>query len=285
MLGILETEVVGDLADGFRCAEEHFFGEVDDFVLDVLLGGFAGLFLDKVAEVVGREENLVGKVFDGRKPFSLGLVVLEIIVEEVLKFCQHILIGSLAGGELAFVEAHAVVQKQLDVACDETLAELVDGVGEFQFDFAEAVEDDSFLFIGKVKCLAGRVREERVRLDFLSECGAFDEVGMEDNAFCQGLDAFSGFDFCHLPGGEADDGALLVVIAFSAVADVAAFDVFEKEGIDTVIDGEVWGESGGFCKVDDIDERVEGFQTEKLVVLADVVHLDKFFFHGIGNLV
>ena len=109
MLGILETEVIGNLADGFRCAEEHFFGEVDDFVLDVLLGGFAGLFLDKVAEVVGREENLVGKVFDGRKPFSLGLVVLEIIVEEVLKFCQHILIGSLAGGELAFIEAHAVV--------------------------------------------------------------------------------------------------------------------------------------------------------------------------------
>ena len=174
MLGILETEVVGDLADGFRCAEEHFFGEVNDFVLDVLLGGFAGLFLDKVAEVVGREENLVGKVFDGRKPFSLGVVVLEIIVEEVLKFCQHILVGSFAGGELAFIEAHAVVQEQLDVACDETLAELVDGVGEFQFDFAEAVEDDFFLFIGKVECLAGGVREERVRLDFLSERGAFD---------------------------------------------------------------------------------------------------------------
>ena len=158
-------------------------------------------------------------------------------------------------------------------------------MGEFQFDFAKAVEDDSFLFIGKVECLAGGVREERVRLDFLSECGAFDEVGVEDNAFCQRLDAFSGFDFRHLPGGEADDGALLVVIAFSAVADVAAFDVFEKEGIDAVIDGEVGGAACGFREVDNIDERVEGFQPEKLVVLADVVHLDKFFFHGIGNLV
>ena len=279
MLRILETEVVGDLADGFRCAEEHFFGEVDDFVLDVLLGGFAGLFLDKVAEVVGREENLVGKVFDGRKPFSLGLVVLEIIVEEVLKFCQHILIGSLAGGELAFVEAHAVVQKQLDVACDETLAELVDGVGEFQFDFVEAVEDDSFLFIGKVECLAGGVREERVRLDFLPERGALDEVGMEEDAFRAGLDTFGGFDFHHLPGGETDDGAFLVVIAFSAVADVTAFEVFEEKGVNAVIDGEVGGAACGFREVDDIHQGVQGFQAEQFIVLADVIHLDDFFFH------
>ena len=88
-----------------------------------------------------------------------------------------------------------------------------------------------------------------------------------------------GFDFHHLPGGETDDGALLVVIAFSAIADVTAFEVFEEKGVNAVIDGEVGGAACGFREVDDIHQGVQGFQAEQFIVLADVIHLDDFFFH------
>ena len=38
MLGVFETEHVGDLADGLGGVENAFFGHVDDFLLYILLG-------------------------------------------------------------------------------------------------------------------------------------------------------------------------------------------------------------------------------------------------------
>lgn len=41
MLRVFESEVVGDLADGSGCIEDAFFGDFDQFGLDVFLCGLA----------------------------------------------------------------------------------------------------------------------------------------------------------------------------------------------------------------------------------------------------
>ena len=54
MLGILEAELVGNLANGQFCFKQKLLRPIDDGILDVMLTGDASLLADEVTKVVGR---------------------------------------------------------------------------------------------------------------------------------------------------------------------------------------------------------------------------------------
>lgn len=113
--------------------------------------------------------------------------------------------------------------------------------------------------------------------DFTSEGSAADEVGVEEQSPC--LRAFVHLYLDHLAGGEAGHRAFLVVVGLPSVADVAATCLFQEQGVDAIVHGDVGGETGGFFQVYDADQRVQAFQAEELVILLYCIQFDNFF-HG-----
>ena len=160
MLRVLESQLIGYLTDAFPAVGNLFLGQVYNGVLDVLLRRLAGLFLHQVAEVVGREEHLVGEILHRRQSVPLGLVAVEIVVEQSLEACQHIAVRILSCDELSVVEAHAVVQQQFDVLGDEAFAVLVDGVVQLLLYLVQTVRENPFLRLRQMKCLVGGIRKE-----------------------------------------------------------------------------------------------------------------------------
>ena len=73
MLGILETKLISHLIEGQFLVHHVLLREVDDFVLDITLGGHTRFFLDEVAEVAGREENLLCEIGYGGQALALCL--------------------------------------------------------------------------------------------------------------------------------------------------------------------------------------------------------------------
>lgn len=110
-----DRQFVGDFADRPAAFGQQLFGAVDGGQLDVLLRRFSGLLFHQVAEIVGRQMQLLGAPTHRRHSLPLGAVVPEIVAEQVLEAGQHVAVGIDARDELPFVEARAVVEQQLDV--------------------------------------------------------------------------------------------------------------------------------------------------------------------------
>ena len=81
MLWILESQFVSDFTDGLAGVEHLFLGQINDFQLNVLLGGFAGFLLDEVTEVIGGKVQLVCAIGDGRQAECLRFIGLEVAVQ------------------------------------------------------------------------------------------------------------------------------------------------------------------------------------------------------------
>lgn len=228
VLRILVSQLIGNLADCLPASYNHFFGQVDDFVLDIFLRRLSGFLLHQISEIVGGEEHFVCEVFHGRQSFGLRFVALEIVVYQCFEFHQDIFVGCRAGDELAFVETHAVVQQQFDVACNQTLAVLVDGALDFHLNLLQTVEEDFFLVFGQMQCLGRGIGKEGILLYSLSQRGAFYQVGVEQQAGGAGLHTFRHVDLSHLARGEAGYRAFLVIVILFSIAYVSAFGVLRK---------------------------------------------------------
>ena len=111
----------------------------------------------------------------------------------------------------------------------------------------------------------------------MSQRGAFYQVWMEQQAKGAGLHTFRHVDLGHLARGEAGYRAFLVIVKLFSIAYVSAFGVFEEKGVYAIVQGEMPGISGGFGQIDYADQRMQGFETEHLVVLVYSIELDYFF--------
>jgi len=178
MLRVLEAQLIGNLADGFRGKKQLFFGDADDFVLYVLQGGLARFLLDEVAEIIGRQAEFGGTVFHAGQSFQCGIFAREILVEEGLETGQDVAMGILPGDELPFVEAQAIVEQQFDVVGDEPFAHPVDCMMQFLLNVQQAVDEDVALLFREMQGFVHLVREERVFLDGASEVGAANQVAV-----------------------------------------------------------------------------------------------------------
>ena len=75
-LWIVESETFGRLRDS-GSAHQELLGTLHDEAADMGGGGVARQFADQVAEVVGRQKQLLGTVFHGRQPLlSLYAVII-----------------------------------------------------------------------------------------------------------------------------------------------------------------------------------------------------------------
>ena len=112
---ILETDFVCYLTDCFVGLQQSVFYFADDCLMNVIYGGFACLFLDKVTEIVGGEMKLVGTPYHRRQPEFFRFARVEIIVQQRLEAGQYIAVEYGTGGKLTVVETEAVVEQHLDI--------------------------------------------------------------------------------------------------------------------------------------------------------------------------
>lgn len=95
ILRILIAEAVGYLADALAGLREQLLGHIHRPLLDVFLRRAAGLLLYQVAEVVGREMQLVGTPCHGGRVEALVIVRHEIAVEQRLETFKDVLVRRL----------------------------------------------------------------------------------------------------------------------------------------------------------------------------------------------
>ena len=272
MLGIAETEFVGDFADRLRRVEYPFLGDVDHLQLNVLLRRFAGLLLYQVAEIVGRQVQLFRAPAYRRHPVALGRVAFEIVVQQPFEPGQRVFVDLAARDELPLVEAYAVVEQQFDVRDDQPSAVLVDGMVQFARYVLQAFEHHEPLLLREMQGLVGFVRKEGVFVHAASERRAPDQVGVEQQRPAFGLKHLAVvLDADHLPRCDEYERSLLIVVIVASVAHVAAFDVFQEDAVESVHAPGVPG-LRAFRKVDDADQRMERLLPHHFVVLVDVLH-------------
>ena len=164
MLRVLEAQFVGNLANGLPRVEHTFFRHFQGLLLDMLQGGFTRFLFQQVAQIVGREAELVGAVLHGGQSFRSGFAGMEIRIQQGLEASKDVAVQILAGDELAVVEAFAIVEQQLDVVGDEGLAVLVHRILQFLFNLCQAINDRPPLLFREVEGFIGVVREIRILL-------------------------------------------------------------------------------------------------------------------------
>ena len=179
MLRILEAQPVAYLAYRAAGTEQLVLCKLYYLHADILLRRAPRLLLYQVAEIVGRQETLFGKISDRRQPLLRRLAALKVSVHLVLKLCQHVVVCLLAGDKLAFVKAHAVVEQHLYVAA-YNLPRLVISLPFRLFLYpCKAVAEDFLLFLRQVESLARGVGEERISLYLTRKRCSVYKVGME----------------------------------------------------------------------------------------------------------
>lgn len=259
MLGILEAQFVGDFADGFAGVEHFFLGQIYDFELNIFLSGFPGFLFDEVTEIIGGQVQLVGAVSNGRQAQRLRFVGLEISVQHRFKAFQNALVHIVTSDELAVVEPDAVIQKQLYIGNNQSLAVFVDGVLQLKFNFVQTIHHHLTFLFRKMQGFKGFVREKIVVFDVLPEGSATDEIGVEKQGSAFGLKGFTIiFNADDLPWTDEYQGSFLIIIKVPTISEIAAFDIFQEDGIDTHVHTDM-PTLRSLGKVDHADQRVQGF--------------------------
>ena len=281
VLRILESQFHGNLVHRLLRSQYQLLCVAYESRLYVFLRRYARLFLYHVTEVVWREEHLVGEVFHRRQTVCHGALLAEVVVEEVLELHYHALVALRARDELPFVEPHAVVEQQFDVARDEPAAVLVSRTAYFHLYFFKTVGVDAFLFVRQVQRFVGRIREKGVTPYVLSERRALYEVGVEEQSERVELHSFGERCLHHLPRSEACHRPLLVVVGLSSVEDVPAHEVFQKQGIQPVVEyGAPHGLRLCLRKAHYAYERMQRLHSEQCVVFLHAVYLYDVFHNG-----
>lgn len=114
MVWVSETELIGYGGDVLVFFGEENLGKPYDMALNVLLGCLAGLALDKVAEIVGRETHLGGTGLDSGDTGVCRPVAVEIVSKICIELADDAMVRNLACHELPFVEPLAMVEQRLD---------------------------------------------------------------------------------------------------------------------------------------------------------------------------
>ena len=103
MLRVFEAELIGYLADRQAGLDEQLLGAFDDGILDVALGGSTAFLANQVAEVVGRQTGLVGKVSYGGQTVPFWMATHEVFAQLLMESGEDVAVHLVARDELAVV--------------------------------------------------------------------------------------------------------------------------------------------------------------------------------------
>lgn len=81
MLGILKAQGIGNHTDACRSVSKPFFGQFDNFYLNIFLWSLSGLLLEHISEVVGRQAELVCKIFHAGQTELFRQAFVEVSVQ------------------------------------------------------------------------------------------------------------------------------------------------------------------------------------------------------------
>ena len=106
------------------------------------------------------------------------------------------------------------------------------------------------------------------------EVGAADQIGVEAERIALGLELLACIlDADDLPGGEADDRSLLIIVALAAVDQVAILLILEEYHVEAERMPHV-AHGTSLRKVDHAHQRMQRLHAARFVVLEDVVVFD-----------
>ena len=129
MLGIVEPQHFCCFGDGVANGEQ-LLGALHDEAADGRGGIVARHLADEVAEVVGREEQLLGTVAHGGQAVLAVEALVVVALQQGIEAYQQVVGLALGLGlELAVVEAGTVFENQLEIGHHDGLQALVVGVG------------------------------------------------------------------------------------------------------------------------------------------------------------
>lgn len=138
----------------------------------------------------------------------------------------------------------------------------VDRLFNLGLDAVETSHEEFALAGGEVESLALGIVKEGVFFDSGGKRCLVDEVGVKHESDDVGGELnFIHVDADELSRGEADHGAFLVVVGLTAVEEGAPGVVFEKDGIDAIVDDDVVDGAHGLLEVDYRHQGVEGLES------------------------
>lgn len=207
----------------------------------------------------------------------LHLISFEIIFQYLPEFDQQLLIGFATGDELAFVEAGAIIQQQLDVLGDDCFAVAIDGMQQFLPDVFEAFRHFLLLPGRDMEGFVGIVMEERIIRYVLPERCATDQIGMEGKhpAFGRQHILFAVAE-C-LTRGEKQKRTARIVVILASVLIIATLALPEQDGVKPELDALL--HLLGVREVNDADQRMKRLLPQVAVALMDCSYLYCFIFH------
>ena len=272
MLGVFEAEAVGHLRDGLAC-RQPVLGKPDDEATDMVARRVAGRLLDDVAEVVGRHAEPVGAILHGGQAERQLELVLEIVAQQAVETDEDVGVLNLSGDELAVVEPLAEVERQLDVADEDGLLQLVGLPRELLPYLAHQRDKEVVLLVGHVQGLVDAVVEEGILPDAPFEREAVQQVGMEQERPARNRHPLAVVLLAaHLPGSHAEQRPLVVIVLAAAIIEVHAGIVPEEQPVHAVIVQAVaYGRHLGI--VDDADQRVLLRASDVAAVIIHVPYL------------
>ena len=196
-------------------------------------------------------------------------------MQQILEARQYIAVRDrTAGDELPIVETHAVVEQHFDIVDYQCAAMLVGRVFQFAADVLQTIDDRVALLFREMQRFVHLIGEEGVSVHVASERGAVQQVGMEQQRPPFGLELHAAVvDADTLSGGQTHERSLLVVVGAAAVADVAAFHLFEKNGVESEAVAHVF-DGAALREIDDVHQRVRCRDVQQVVVLTDMVQFD-----------
>lgn len=113
MMRIIEPELIRDFGNIFLRFREQFLGAVHYETLDIIGCRLPELFLDQVAEIIGRQAHGRCDGLDGRDAFALGAAAVVPIVHEFAQAADDAVVGHLACHELAVIKQRTVTVSRI----------------------------------------------------------------------------------------------------------------------------------------------------------------------------
>lgn len=279
MLWVVEPKLFGYLRN-LHATDEKLLGTLHDEPPNHVRGGIARQLADEIAEVIGRQEQLLCTIANGGQAVNSLQMFTVVAHEQILEACEQV--GMVFGRrrELLFVESGDILQHQSN-AMHQDMAGVLVVVGSFAAYLLQQRDDGLPLTVGHVECFVDVIGEIGVGGHATFEVGSMQQLGIEEQRPALGLYLLACVGLAaYLSRGHAHQGVAVQVVGSQPigeflerfVADEHAEDVVVVERVAAVLQLVVMNHR---------DERMQLRRTDVACVVVDAVYL-QYLIHHIG---
>lgn len=120
-----KPQVIGYFADAEVGGSYFFFCYFYQFFVDVVLRIVPGMHAQQAAQIPGRDVQLRCQIIYHRQAGCSRPATAEILVQQILKAMQYVVISFFARKELAVIKSISIVQQAFQLGNNDLLAELI----------------------------------------------------------------------------------------------------------------------------------------------------------------